>query len=88
MANRFFWFGVGAASGCVAAVWGLTSARRASARLAPDRVSDGVAVALRGVGRDVRAAVAEGRDAMDRRERELSERLGGRRRGNDGGPIA
>jgi hypothetical protein len=75
MAKRLVWFGVGAASGCVAAVWGLSSVRRASQRFSTDRVPTEVAGAVRRGGQtvrhDLRDAVDEGRAAMRAREREL-----------------
>lgn len=84
MPRRALWFGVGAATGCVAAVWGLSSARRASARLSPDRVPEGVADALRGMGRDVRDALSEGREAMELRQRELADEVAARRKRANG----
>jgi hypothetical protein len=75
MVKRVVWFGLGAASGCVAAVWGLSSVRRASQRLTPERMSSELTDALRERGRslsdDLRDAVAEGREAMQARELEL-----------------
>lgn len=79
MAKRLFWFGVGAASGGLAVVWGLSSVRRASQRLSPDRLPGELADAVVDRGRsfsaELRGALAEGRDAMAERERELREAL-------------
>ena len=83
MAKRIVWFGLGAASGCVAAVWGLSSVRRASQRLTPERMSSELADTVRDRGRafgaDLRGAVEEGRVAMAERELELRAALRGER---------
>lgn len=79
MAKRLLWFGVGAASGCVAAVWGLSSVRRTSQRLTPERVTVELGDALRErsrtLGEELRDAVNEGREAMKAREHELLDSL-------------
>jgi hypothetical protein len=53
--------------------------RETVARYAPDRVSADLTGALRQLGADVRAAVAEGREAMREREAELRAEIEGRR---------
>jgi hypothetical protein len=67
----------------VAAVWGLSSVRRATQRLTPERMSGELAGAVRDRGRafgaDLRGAVAEGREAMVEREHELRAALRGER---------
>jgi hypothetical protein len=79
VARRTLWFGLGAASGCVAAVWGLSSIRRASQRLTPEQLSTDLADNLRdrsrALGGDLRLAVAEGREAMASREQQLHDAL-------------
>lgn len=75
MGKRLVWFGLGAVSGGLATIWGLSSARRASQRLAPERLPGELADVVldrgRSLGEDLRAAVADGRDAMAERERQL-----------------
>lgn len=92
MARRALWFGLGAASGCVAAVWGLSSVRRASRRLTPEQLSSELAGNLRdrsrSLGGDLRLAVAEGREAMREREDELNESFHRDPRGRLGGTSA
>jgi hypothetical protein len=75
MGKRVFWFTVGAGAGAVSAVWGITAARRANQRLAPDQLPRVAGERLRLLGSDVRDsvvdAVNEGRTAAREREDEL-----------------
>jgi hypothetical protein len=75
MFKRTIWFTVGAASGAGASVYAYVRLREERGRLSPDRVADTLVGTARVVGRgartvgsavgdNVRAAVAEGRDAM------------------------
>jgi uncharacterized membrane protein len=81
--KRVFWFAVGAGAGAVSAVWGITTARRANERLAPDQLPRAAGRRLRLIGSDVRDsvtdAVSEGRAAARVREDELRR---GRRTGD------
>lgn len=76
--RRLFWLIVGFLLGCGAS-WSITRrVRRAVERYAPVEVRDRWQARASGLGRDVRAAVQEGREAM--REREADLRRRGRRR--------
>ncbi len=78
MFKRLFWLVVGAAFGFGLAFWLTRVVRRTVERYTPERMSSDVAAALRQFGSDVRAAVAEGREAMRQREAELRTDLEGR----------
>jgi hypothetical protein len=69
--RRLFWLVVGAGFGFGVSFWLMRALRQAAERYAPQRVTDDLAGALRGLGADLRAAVAEGREAMREREAEL-----------------
>jgi hypothetical protein len=69
--RRLFWFGLGVGLGVGGSYWLTRWVRDTAARYAPERVTTDVGNALKGLGADVRAAVAEGRDAMRARELDL-----------------
>ena len=71
MFKRLFWLTVGVGFGFGMSFWVSRTVKGKMARLAPDNVSAELAGALRQLGSDLRAAVAEGRDAMREREAEL-----------------
>lgn len=71
MFKRLFWLMVGAGFGFGVSFWVTRVVRETVERYTPERVSSDLANALRGFGADIRAAVAEGRDAMREREAEL-----------------
>jgi hypothetical protein len=71
MFRRLFWLMMGAGFGFGMSFWLTRFVRETAARYAPERVSADLAGALRGIGTDVRAAVADGRAAMREREDEL-----------------
>ena len=71
MFRRAFWFGAGAAS----ALWVQHKVRRAAQRFTPPAIAASAAEAARARGRDVAAAIAEGRQAMRAREAELRAEL-------------
>ena len=75
MFRRLFWLMVGAGFGFGVSFWLMRFVRETAARYAPDRVSADLADALRGLGGDLRAAVAEGREAMREREAELRDEV-------------
>lgn len=62
---------MGAGFGFGASFWIMRFVRETAARYTPERVSADLADAIRGLGGDLRAAVAEGREAMREREAEL-----------------
>ncbi len=51
--------------------WTMRFVKQTAARYAPERVSTDLTAALKGLGTDIRVAVAEGREAMREREQEL-----------------
>lgn len=71
MFRRLFWLVVGAGFGFGVSFWITRFVRETVQRYTPERVSADLADAIRGFGTDLRAAVAEGRDAMREREAEL-----------------
>lgn len=71
MFKRLFWLMVGAGFGFGVSFWLMRWVRETAARYAPERVSADLTSALKGLGEDLRAAVAEGRHAMREREAEL-----------------
>ncbi len=75
MFKRLFWLLMGAGFGFGVSFWLMRFLRDTLARYTPERVSADIAGALRGLGADVRAAVAEGREAMREREAELRAQL-------------
>jgi gas vesicle protein len=66
---------VGAGFGFGVSFWLMRFVRETASRYAPERVSADLADALRGLGSDLRAAVAEGREAMREREAELRDEV-------------
>jgi hypothetical protein len=75
MFKRLFWLVVGAGFGFGVSFWLMRFVRDTVARYTPERVSSDLAGALRSFGEDLRAAVADGRDAMREREAELRAQL-------------
>jgi hypothetical protein len=80
MFRRLFWLVIGAGFGFGVSFWLMRFVRQTAARYTPERVSADLADALRSFGGDLRAAVAEGRDAMREREAELRAEAGSARR--------
>jgi hypothetical protein len=79
MFRRLFWLMMGAGFGFGMSFWLTRFVKETAARYAPERVSADLAGAIRGLGTDLRAAVADGREAMREREVELRTELSGRR---------
>jgi len=75
MFKRVFWLLVGAGFGFGVSFWLMRFVRATVERYTPERVSGDLAGALRSLGTDIRAAVAEGREAMREREAELRAEL-------------
>lgn len=71
MFKRLFWLVIGAGFGFGVSFWLMRFVRQTVTRYSPERVSTDMADAFRQLGRDVRSAVAEGREAMHEREAEL-----------------
>ena len=79
MFKRLFWLMVGAGFGFGVSFWLLRFVRQTIDRYTPERMSSDLAGALRAFGEDLRAAVAEGREAMREREDEIRAELEGHR---------
>ncbi|MGQ0616031.1 MAG: hypothetical protein ACT4PW_03430 [Acidimicrobiia bacterium] len=71
MFKRLFYLVVGAGFGFGMSFWAMRSIRQTIKRYSPERVSSGAAGAVRAFGTDLRAAVAEGREAMREKEAQL-----------------
>ena len=71
MFRRLFWLVVGAGFGFGISFWLMRFVRETVQRYSPERVSADLGSALTQFGKDLRAAVAEGREAMREREAEL-----------------
>jgi hypothetical protein len=78
MFKRLFWLAVGAGFGFGMSVWASRAMRSAAERYSPVRASKDLSTTVRRFRTDLRDALAEGRDAMRDRERELT----GKRLGN------
>lgn len=76
MFKRLFWLVIGLGFGFGASFWVTRFVRETVERYSPERVSSDLAGALRSFGQDLRAAVAEGAEAMRAREAELRASLG------------
>ena len=79
MIKRLFYLAVGMGMGFGLSLWLTRLVRSTIERYAPERVSADLSASLRRLGEDIRAAVADGRDAMREREAELRESLAARR---------
>ena len=75
MFKRLLWLIIGAGFGFGVSFWLMRFVRSTVERYTPERVSTDLANALRDFGKDLRAAVAEGREAMREREAELRAEL-------------
>ena len=75
MFRRLFWLVIGAGFGFGISFWLMRFVRSTIERYSPERVSGDLADAIRSFGHDLRAAVAEGREAMRERETELRAQL-------------
>jgi hypothetical protein len=73
--KRLFWALLGAGFGFGISFWLMRFVRETVQRYTPERVSGDLADAMRGLGRDIRLAVAEGREAMREREDEIRAEL-------------
>ena len=71
MLRRIFWFAVGIGFGAGLSWWATRALRRTAEKYAPDRVAGELSKSLGRLGADLKAAVAEGRTAMQQREQEL-----------------
>ena len=79
MFKRLFWLMVGIGFGFGASFWLMRFVRETVERYSPERLSSDLGEAVRALGEDLRAAVAEGREAMREREQELRADITARR---------
>lgn len=75
MFKRLLWLLIGVGFGFGVSFWLMRFLRSTVERYTPERLSDDLASALRGLGSDLREAVSEGREAMREREAELRREL-------------
>lgn len=75
MFKRLFWLTVGAGFGFGASFWMMRFVRSTVERYSPERVSRDMSTAVKRIGSDLRAAVADGREAMVDTERELRSKM-------------
>jgi gas vesicle protein len=73
--KRLLWLVIGAAFGFGVSFWLMRFVRETVNRYSPERVSADMAGALKSFGTDLRAAVAEGREAMREAEADLRSRI-------------
>ena len=80
MFKRLLWLVIGAAFGFGMSFWVMRFLRETVDRYRPERMSADLGDAVRSFGADLRAAVAEGREAMREREDAIRDELNERRR--------
>ena len=80
MFKRLFWLMIGVGFGFGVSFWVMRFVRETVQRYTPERMSADLAGAMKGLGADLRAAVADGREAMREREAEIREELANSRR--------
>jgi hypothetical protein len=78
MFKRLFWLGIGASLGFGTSWWLTRTVKQQIERYLPQRLTSELATKARSVGSDVRAALADGRQAMHDQEDVLRARLAGR----------
>ena len=71
MFKRFFWLTIGLTIGYATSFWLMRTVRRTVERLTPERVTQDVVAGAKSFGAELRAALEEGRAAMQAREAEL-----------------
>ena len=75
MFKRIFWMSTGVAVGAGSAFWAKRKVEATVERYLPEQVADRAAASAKDLGRTVRAAAAEGREAMRATEAELRSRV-------------
>lgn len=71
MFKRIIWMGTGMAVGAGGAFWAKHKVEATVEKYLPEHVADRAATQAKDLGRTVRAAATEGREAMRQREQEL-----------------
>ncbi len=79
MFKRLFWLCIGIGFGFGVSFWVTRLVKETVERYSPEKVSGDLSAAIRALGTDIRAAVADGREAMREREAELRAGLSGPR---------
>ena len=75
MFKRLFWLMIGAGFGFGVSFFFMRWVRQTAARYSPEKVSGDMADALKALGKDIREAVAEGREGMREREEQIRQEL-------------
>ncbi len=75
MFKRIFWMSTGVAVGAGSAFWAKRKVEATVERYLPEQVADRAATSAKDLGRTVRAAATEGREAMRATEAELRARV-------------
>lgn len=75
MFKRIFWMSTGMAVGAGSAFWAKRKVEATVERYLPEQVADRAAESAKDLGRTMRAAAAEGREAMRATEAELRARV-------------
>ena len=78
MFKRLLWLTIGLTVGFGTSYWTVRYVRRTIDRYTPERLAGDATRVARSVASELKAAAAEGREAMRRREAELWEELGKR----------
>jgi hypothetical protein len=86
--RRLFWLMIGAGFGFGVSFWLIRFVRETVERYTPERMSADIGAGLRNLGADIRAAVAEGRQAMAEQEARLRAEIGERHQRRGVGPGA
>ncbi len=81
MFRRLLWLVIGAGFGFGVSFWLMRFVRSTVERYSPERVSADLSGALKNLGSDLRAAVADGRDGMREAEVRLRSEIEGNRNG-------
>lgn len=76
MFKRLLWLTIGLTVGFGTSYWTVRYVRRTLVRFTPERLADDATRMARTVASELKAAAAEGREAMRRREAELWAELG------------
>jgi len=77
--KRLFWLGIGVTLGFGSSWWLTRMVKQRLEQLLPQQLRANVATKARSAGNDVRAAVADGRQAMRQQEAALRAQLAARR---------
>ena len=75
MLRRLVWLLLGIGVGLGSSFWVARRVKQTAARYSPPRLADDATNAVRKLGRDLRLAMQEGREAMLKREAELRNEL-------------